>query len=334
MVPILRLFSWHSATVKSALTLPNSDTSKRTGVEPSSFDLILPHSKSNLPQAGSSFIGRTNEISDLVGVLTGKVGLRLLTLTGVGGTGKTRLALEVAAKLLPDFRDGIYFLGLENVTERATLISELMATLGISNTSGIDKALLDALKKYLSSRQMLLILDNFEQLVENGATLLPELLKAAPELKILVTSRFPLQLSNEHEYRVASLSVPSLEELQINFDPAHIEQYPAIALFTDRAQAAKPEFTITVENKRPVVEICRKLDGLPLALELAAARLRAFPPEILLERLSLQLLRGGARDLPVRQQTLRATIEWSYDLLSKESKPCLPNLVFLQGALL
>jgi predicted ATPase len=326
------VFSDRSSTTRPALTRPEAATSKRVEPLPAPKDLTVPELKINLPQPGSSFRGRAGEIGELVALLTGEAELRLVSLTGVGGTGKTRLALEVAARLLPNFRDGIYFLGLENVTERATLVSELANSLGIRYTPGSVKALAEALKKYLSSRQLLLLLDNFEQLVEKGATFLPELLRAAPELKILVTSRFPLQLSVEHEYRVGTLPVPSPEEMQSDFNQAGLAEYPALALFTDRAQMVRPEFALTVENRQVVAGICRKLDGLPLALELAAARLRAFSPQILLERLNLKLLRGGARDLPGRHQTLQATIEWSYDLLSRSEQALFARLsIFAEG---
>jgi non-specific serine/threonine protein kinase len=235
----------------------------------------------------------------------------LLTLTGTGGTGKTRLALALAANLLDSFMDGIWFVDLSAITDPFLVTPAIAQVLGVREAG--QQALLETLKQAVRDRQLLLVLDNFEQVVTAAAEV-AELLAVAPGLKLLVTSRTPLHISGEHEFPVPPLGLPDPTQ------PATSEglsQYEAVALFIQRAEAARPDFQVTNQNAPAVAEVCARLDGLPLAIELAAARIKLLPPQALLSRLSnrLQLLTGGARDRPARQQTLRGTIDWSYSLL-------------------
>ena len=257
--------------------------------------------------------------------------MRLLTLTGPGGTGKTRLGLQVAADLLEDFDSGVFFVPLAAIRDPALVASSIARTLDIQEKAG--QLLLDSLQESLQDKQMLLVLDNFEQVVA-AAPLVAELLAACPRLKCLVTSRVVLRLSGEHEFPVPPLELP---------DPRHLpavdalSQYAAVALFIQRALAVKPDFRVDNANAPAVAEICVRLDGLPLAIELAAARIKLLPPQAMLARLGrrLELLRGGARDMPDRHQTLRHAIAWSYDLLEAGEQALFRRLaVFARGCTL
>jgi transcriptional regulator with XRE-family HTH domain len=263
------------------------------------------------PQNLTPILGRKEEIRQILELLSNPHP-RLITLTGAGGSGKTSLALEVGNQLPPAYTHQPYFVRLEHITRQESMLAEIAGTLKVKETPGQD--LLQCLKEYLSDKELLLILDNLEQLAaETG--ILGELLKGTRSLKLLVTSRIPLQLSFEYEFPVDPLALPDKQDLG-RFGPVElIAAYPGIALFAARAKAVKPDFSISQDNMQAVVEICRKVDGLPLALELAAARIRTYPPHKLLERLSLKVLAGGARDLPARQKTLWDTIEWSYQFL-------------------
>lgn len=289
------------------------------------LDNLLDH-----PASSSQLIGREQELADLSQLLA-QAGVRLVTLTGVGGTGKTRLSLSVARLLRNQFAAGVSFVPLETVTQRQSLIKEIATTLKIKEVAG--EPLLDTLKTYLRDKQLLLILDNFEQLVEQGATLLPELLKAAPMLKIIVTSREVLQLSQEHEYPVEPLALPQINKPKLLLTATNLASYAAIALFVARAQVVKADFSLTEDNAPLIAQICHKLDGLPLAIELAAARIKILSPTQLLERLSdkLKVLTGGAKDLPARQQTLRGAIDWSYDLLDPQEQSLFRCLAIFAG---
>ena len=280
--------------------------------------------------SSSQLIGREQEIADLRELLSQDV-VRLVTLTGVGGTGKTRLSLSVARLLRNQFADGVSFVPLEIVTLRQTLIKEIATTLKVKEVVG--EPLLDTLKTYLRDKQLLLVLDNFEQLVTQGATVLPELLKAAPKLKILVTSREVLQLSQEHEYPVEPLALPQINKPKLLLTATSLASYAAVALFVTRAQVVKADFSLTEDNAFIIAQICHKLDGLPFAIELAAARIKMLSPTKLLERLSdkLKVLTGGARDLPARQQTLRGAIDWSYDLLDPQEQALFRCLAIFAG---
>jgi predicted ATPase/transcriptional regulator with XRE-family HTH domain/Tfp pilus assembly protein PilF len=285
------------------------------------------NSPGNLPSSLKRLIGRIRELAQL-GDWLEEPGHRLITLTGAGGSGKTSLALALGKAAQEYFPAGVFFIGLENVTLRDSLISEIARILNLKEKAGQD--LLQILQDDLKEKSILLILDNFEQLAAQ-AGVLTGLLKATGELKLLVTSRIPLQLSFEQEYPVGPLALPDKAALP-GIEPEELTaEFPGVALFVERAQAVKPDFVLNPENAPAVVEICRRLDGLPLAIELAAARVRALPPQKLLERLSLKLLTGGAKDLPARQQTLQATIAWSYDLLSPGEQQLFKRLAVFAG---
>ena len=281
----------------------------------------------NLPSQVTQLIGRKAEIV-AVGKQLRREDLRLLTLTGPGGTGKTSLAVAVAADLLHEFKDGVFLVSLAAIRDSTLVPSTVAQILGVKEAG--ETSLLDRLKDFLRVREMLLVIDNFEQVVE-AATVVGELLNSSPKLKILITSREPLRITGEHEFAVPTLSVPALDRSQPFETWA---RYPAVELFVERAAAVKPEFEFTSDNAPAIVEICSRLDGLPLAIELAAARVKVLPPRALLARLDsrLKVLMGGARDLPSRQQTMRGAIAWSYDLLDEEEKRLFRRLsVFVGG---
>ena len=292
------------------------------------IDSVLPGRPNNLAAQLTSLIGRKSELTEIERLLK-QSDLRLLTLTGAGGSGKTRLGLQVAANLLAHFADGVFFVPLAPINEPDLVLSAIAQILGIKEATGTT--LLEDLKRRLRDKQMLFLLDNFERLLV-AAPQITELLAACHHLKAIVTSRAVLHLSGEHEFPVQPLSLP---------DPAHsqtteaLTQCEAVALFIERARAAKPDFEINRENVRIVADICIRLDGLPLAIELAAARIKLLPPQAMLSRLEhrLKLLVGGARDLPARQQTMRDTIAWSYDLLDEEGKKLFRRLAVFVGGL-
>ena len=263
-----------------------------------------------VPVPVTPLVGRDDDaatVSDLVRA----EGVRLVTLTGPGGVGKSRLAVEVAQRVGPGFADGVRFVELGSVRATELVTAAIAAALGLNTSGG---ALITDLKSYLRARQLMLVLDNFEQVI-GAAPLVAELLGAAPGVVALVTSRMVLRLSGEHEFPVPTLPVPPIAA---GGGAADVQRCPSVRLFVERAQAASPGFELTSENAGAVAEICRRLDGLPLAIELAAARVRLLPPQALLARLDdrMGLLTGGARDQPERQQTLRNTLDWSFDLLS------------------
>jgi predicted ATPase/Tfp pilus assembly protein PilF len=280
----------------------------------------------HLPIPPTAYIGHEKDVASARDHLL-RDDVVLLTLTGPGGVGKTRLSLEVASSLLDEFEDGVFFVDLSPISAPGLVISTIAQTLEVRE--GGARPLLETLQDYLHDKRLLLLLDNFEQVME-AAPVVAELLSASPELKVLVTSRTPLNLRAEHEFRVSPLTLPDLQQAP---GPEGLSQYEAARLFIDRAQAAKAEFAVTNENAPSVAEICHRLDGLPLAIELAAARIKLLSPEMILARLEgrLNLLTGGARDLPERQQTLRSTLDWSHSLLTLDEQTLFARLGVFAG---
>jgi predicted ATPase len=278
-----------------------------------------------LPVPPTNFIGRAAELEELTELLL-RPEVRLVSLTGPGGTGKTRLALEAARRLEKEFPQGAFFIDLAGLRDPARVVPTAAHTLGFREGGG--QAPLQKLKDFLASREMLLIFDNFEQVAE-AAMDLSELLAGAPGFKALVTSRVSLQLRTEHEYPVSPLEMPP--DLDLALDKTIT--YESMALLLQQARAVRPGFEITKENQSALVEICRRLDGLPLAIEIAAARIKMLTPEALLKRLdqSLGFLVSPAKDIPDRQQTLSGTIDWSYQLLDPEVQRLFARLGIFAG---
>ena len=299
----------------------------------------LDRQPNNLPTQLTSFVGRDAELADAAALLSRT---RLLTLTGPGGTGKTRLSLQLAANVADQFEDGTWFVALEPVRDPGLVASRIATVLGLVETG--NRSARDLIVESLGSRHVLLVLDNFEQVVE-AAPLVADLLRSCEGLTVIATSRAALRVSGEQEYPVPGLPAPrdvlamsELEKLNLpmgqrGLAAGGISQYEAVRLFIARAVAVKPDFTVTNANAPAVAGICARLHGMPLAIELAAARIKLLAPEAILVRLEHQLavLAAGSRDLPERQQTLRGAIAWSYDLLGEGERRLLGRLAVFVG---
>jgi predicted ATPase len=274
-----------------------------------------------VPVPATPLLGREQETAAVEELVVGE-GVRLVTLTGPGGVGKSRLMVEAARRLGPGFADGARFLELASVSAADLVAAAIAAGLGLNTSAG---QLITDLESYLRPRRLLLALDNFEQVM--GAA---PLLGAAAGLVVLVTSRTVLRLSGEHEFPVPPLPGPPPGAGR---DPADLQRYASVSLFVERAHAVAPGFELTDANAAAAAEICRRLDGLPLAVELAAARIRLLPPRALASRLDqrFSLLTRGARDLPERQRTLKNTLDWSFDLLSAGEQELFARLGVFAG---
>jgi predicted ATPase/class 3 adenylate cyclase len=279
----------------------------------------------SLPTQLTSFVGRAREVAEARRLLATT---RLLTLTGPGGTGKTRLSLQLAAESISDFSDGVFFVPLGPIEDSDLVGPAILTALGLRESPTVPPV--DRLVEYLMDKHVLLVMDNFEQVLP-AAGLVGDLLKTSPGLSVIATSRATLHLYGEREFAVPPLSLPGVGDT----DPASISQFEAVALFIQRAAAVRPDFQVTAANAPAVAEICSRLDGLPLAIELAAARVKLLPPQALLSRLGQRLdaLEAVSRDLPARQRTLRGAIAWSHDLLDGSSRRLFARFaIFVDGA--
>jgi predicted ATPase/class 3 adenylate cyclase len=286
----------------------------------------LDSAPNNLPAQLTSFLGREHEIAEIEELLRAS---RLLTLTGPGGTGKTRLSLQVASHVMDRYPDGVYFVPLALINDPELVAATIGHELGL--TDGGGRTAVERILEHLRSKRVLQVLDNFEQVIE-AAPIVSELLAGADGLSVLVSSRSVLHLYGEQEYPVPPLRLPDPKHLP---DLASLAAYEAVALFVERARAVTPSFAVNAENAAAIAEICVRLDGLPLAIELAAARVRILPPAAILDRLGdrLQLLSGGGANLPARQQTLRGAIAWSHDMLDEADARLFAGFsVFVGGA--
>jgi predicted ATPase/class 3 adenylate cyclase len=288
----------------------------------------LETSPNNLPTQLTSFVGRSDELGRLRELL---LRTRLLTLTGPGGTGKTRLSLALAAEAMASFPDGVYWVPLAAITEPELVAPTIAQSLSLHEAS--PRPVLERLAEFLADKRVLILLDNLEQLIDAGPVV-SELLRTTSATHVLATSRIPLRISGEQEYPVPPLPVPDAEG---SAAAESVSQYEAVRLFIERAIAVKPDFALSDENAAAVAAICARLDGLPLAIELAAARVRLLAPAAILSRLGnrLELLTGGSRDLADRQRTLRGAIDWSHDLLDEpHGRLFARSGVFMGGATL
>jgi predicted ATPase/class 3 adenylate cyclase len=279
----------------------------------------------NLPVEVSTFVGRDRELSEVRRLLEAK---RLVTITGAGGTGKTRLSLQVAADSIDGFADGTFFVPLASVAEARLVLSEIAHAIGVREAPG--QPLAERVKQHLATKQLLIVLDNFEQVISAAETV-ADLLSGAAKLKILVTSRAPLRIAGEQEYLAPTLELP---DLRTPPPLDRLAEYDAVRLFVERAAEVRPDFALTAETARSVADICCRLDGLPLAIELAAARIKILDTLSLLNRLGhggLALLVDGRRDAPARQKTLRSTIAWSHDLLGNSERELFRRLAVFRG---
>jgi predicted ATPase/class 3 adenylate cyclase len=280
----------------------------------------------NLPLQLTTFVGREQEITEIKKLLAS---IRLVTLLGPGGCGKTRLAIEVGRQLLGEFEDGVHLVTLASLGDSSLVVSRIAQSVGLQES--VSEEPFEGLANFLRDKNMLLMLDNFEGVI-GAAAIVTDLLTECPDIKVLATTRASLRISSEHEFQVPSLELPELDYLP---DIEELSRHSAVKLFVERAQAVKADFALTNANARIISEICHRLDGLPLAIELAAVRVKLLPPAVLLDRLSsrLDLLTGGPRDLPARQQTLRNAIDWDYTLLEPEEQKLFRRLSVCRGGL-
>lgn len=329
----LNTVKWHNRQIYSKLGVGSrtqaAALASKEGLlktRPSSQSVSIPSRRSNLPAMVTSFVGRVEEIEDVKRLMGTS---RLMTLTGPGGVGKSRLAIQIATQLVDAgvFQDGIYFVNLAPIRVAASVGDAIVKALGVPTVA--REPIPRFLENYLVDKKLLLLLDNFEHLVE-AAPLVGDLLSAAADVSALVTSREALRLYGETEYPVHPLALPELSE---EAGPLTYADHEAVALFTQRAQAVKPDFSLTDETAHSVAEICVRLDGLPLAIELAAARVKVFSPKALLGQLGSRFtaLKEGPRGLPERQRTLWGAIDWSYQLLDEVEKAFLARLAVFQG---
>ena len=279
----------------------------------------------NLTQQLNSFIGRERELAEIREMLASN---RLVTLLGMGGIGKSRLSMQLAAEVLDDFPDGVWFVELAALTDPTSVPQAVASVLGVKEEAG--RPVIEALTKYVRELQVLVILDNCEQVIHGCADLAKRLLQAGSRVKVLTSSRDYLQVAGETAYHVPTLSVPDLDE---RIDADSLMQHEAVRLFVDRATASRKEFNLTEQNAAAVIDICRRLDGIPLAIELAAARVRGLAVATIANRLSdrFSLLVTGDRTVLPRQRTLRALIDWSYDLLTEAERTLFQRLAVFAG---
>lgn len=312
-------------TLKADLERDNGGLAGTPRMATTESVLIEAPPPTNLPHRLTPLVGRDAERDDVLSLLR-KDDVRMVTLTGPGGTGKTRLSLAIGAELLREMDDGVWWVSLGTIRDPRLVASEIAAVFDV-HEGGVP--LLDGVKNAIAGKSLLLVLDNFEQVLD-AAPLIGEILSAAPKVKALVTSRSPLRINGEREYAVPPLTLPPLD-LPLNAEA--LAGYASVALFVERATAVKSDFAITPENARAIAEICVHLDGLPLAIELAAARVKVLPPKAMLSRVEnrLKLLSGGSRDLPERQQTMRAAISWGYNLLEADDQHLFATLSVFRG---
>ena len=296
-----------------------SDEERSGGVSPSAL--------TNVPIPRNLLIGREQELETACSLLL-REDVGLVTLTGPAGTGKSRLGIQIALDLRDQFKDGVYLVVLESIRDPGLVITTIARTLNITETTG-RLSLLEPLKSFMCGKQMLLLLDNFEHVLP-AAPYIADLLEACPKIKILVTSRASLHLRAEKELPIQPLTVPPLGE---RFELQPLSQYSSVQLFIQRCQGVKADFQVTNKNASAIAEICHRLDGLPLAIELAAARIKLLPPHMLLSRLErrFEVLRGGTKDLPERQKTMYSAIDWSYNLLDENDKQLFRRLSVFNG---
>lgn len=306
------------AVSAEGLVVPDPNFLQGKGEKTASF-------QTNIPISNTPLLGRQKEVEDLIGLLKEN---KVVTIIGTGGIGKTRLAIEICDRLSSDFKDGIAFISMATIIDATTLIPTLAAALDIKEAE--ERELIKGVAAIISDKRALIVLDNLEH-ITSAAQEVSELASMCPNLNILSTSRSPLKIKAEQEYPLRPLSLPEQDESESVYN---LMTYASVALFTNRAKKVNIDFELTTENASDVVKICRRMDGIPLALELAAARIHILPPKILLERLerALDILTSGAKDLPERHQTLRATIDWSYTLLNESEQRLFSRMaVFSDG---